>query len=167
MEIRGKKGKKGKSWLETSTAAKDSKAGCWLCAPVVQGKDAAAEVTGVNSMTNEGLTMHGFQGALFSFLWFYFFFYFTLFYFCCCFLFNFCVLATPRRTVWFWFLPLRLHGKFSFSFFRDGNVQILYIYIYTFIIFFFHCSSCCLLFIAESEARLKGWQLLGHFRPFQ
>lgn len=24
-----------------------------------------------------------------------------------------------------------------------------------------HCSSCCLLFIAESEARLKRWQLLG------
>lgn len=80
--------------------------------------------------------MHGFQGALFSFLWFYFLFFFyffiLLYFFCCCFLFNFCVLATPRRTVCFWFLPLRLHGKFSFSFFRDGNIQILYIYIYYF-----------------------------------
>lgn len=72
--------KKEKTWLETSTAADDSKAGCQLRAPVVQGKDAAAEVTGLNSVTNEGLTMHGFQGALFSFLWFYFFlFYFILF----------------------------------------------------------------------------------------
>lgn len=143
-------------------AADDSKASCWLHAPLVQGKDAAAEVIGLISMTNKGLTMHGFQGALFSFLLVFFsFFYFILLYFCCCFLFNFCVLATPRRTVCFWFLPLRLHGKFSFSFFRDGNVRILYIYF-----FFLHCSSCCLLFIAESEARLKGWQLLGLFRPF-
>lgn len=120
----------------------------------------------LNSMTNKGLTMHGFQGALFSFLCFYFLF-FVLFYFIFLlfFLFNFCVLATPRRTVCFWFLPLRLHGKFSFSFFRDGNVQILSLY--TFIYFFLHCSSCCLLFIAESEARLKGWQLLGLFRPFE
>lgn len=76
----GGKKKKEKTWLETSTAADDSKAGCQLRAPVVQGKDAAAEVTGLNSVTNEGLTMHGFQGALFSFLWFYFFlFYFILF----------------------------------------------------------------------------------------
>lgn len=44
-----KKKKKEKSWLETSTAADDSKAGCWLCATVVQGKNAAAEVTGLNS----------------------------------------------------------------------------------------------------------------------
>lgn len=54
-------------------------------AAVVQGKDAAAEVTGLNSVTNEGLTMHGFRGALFSFLWFsfiFFLFYFILF-FCC------------------------------------------------------------------------------------
>lgn len=85
-------------------------------------------------------------------------FYLFLFYFYYFFL-NFCVLATPRRIVCFWFLPLRLHGKFSFSFFRDGNifknsVQLL----------FLHCSSCCLLFIAESEARLKGWWLLGLFR---
>lgn len=57
-----------KNLVKTSTAADDSKAGCWLCAPVVQGKDAAAEVTGLSSVTNEGLTMHGFQGALFSFL---------------------------------------------------------------------------------------------------
>lgn len=128
-------GKKRKNFVRNKHSSRWQQGCCQLCAPVVQGKDAAAEVTGLNSMTNEGLTMHGFQGALFSFLWFYFFF-FTLFYFCCCFLFNFCVLATPRRTVWFWFLPLRLHGKFSFSFFRDGNVQILYIYIYTFIIFF-------------------------------
>lgn len=80
--------------------------------------------------------MHGFQGALFSFLCFYFLF-FILFYIFVVFffLFNFCVLATPRRTVCFWFLPLRLHGKFSFSFFRDGNVQILSLY--TFIYLFF------------------------------
>lgn len=73
-------GRKERTWLGTSTAADDSKAGCWLRAPVAQGKDAAAEVTGLNSMTNEGLTMHGFQGALFSFLWFFFLlFYFILF----------------------------------------------------------------------------------------
>lgn len=93
----------------------------------------------LNSMTNKGLTMHGFQGALFSFLCFYFLFfvlfYFFYFIFLLFFLFNFCVLATPRRTVCFWFLPLRLHGKFSFSFFRDGNVQILSLY--TFIYLFF------------------------------
>lgn len=63
-------------------AADGGKASCWLHAPLVQGKDAAAEVTGLNSMTNEGLTMHGFQGALFSFLlvlFSFFLFYFTLF----------------------------------------------------------------------------------------
>lgn len=103
MEIRGGK-KKKKTWLETSTAADDSKAGCWLCAPVVQGKD-AAEVTGLISMTNKGLTMHGFQGALFSFLWFYFiFFYFTLFYFCC----FFCLISV------FWPHPGEPSG-FDFS----------------------------------------------------
>lgn len=134
MEIRENQTKKTtKTWLKTSTAAGDGKAGCWLHAPVVQGKDAAAEVTGLNSVTNAGLTMHGFQGALFSFLWFYFLF-FILLYFFVVFLFNFCVLATPRRTVCFWFLPLRLHGKFSFSFFRDGNIQILYIHL---LLFFF------------------------------
>lgn len=39
----------------------------------------------LNSMTNKGLTMHGFQGALFSFLCFYFLFFLFCFilYFCC------------------------------------------------------------------------------------
>lgn len=122
---------------------------------MVQGKDAAAEVTGLNSMTNEGLTMHGFQGALFSFLWFYFF--FILLYFI--FVVVFCLISV------FWPHPGEPSG-FDFSLYgymvnflsHSSEMETFkyYIYIYIYIYYFFHCSSCCLLFIAESEARLKG-----------
>lgn len=145
-----------------STAADDGKAGCWLNAPVVQGKDAAAEVTGLNSVTNEGLTMHGFQGALFSFLWFYFLFFIILLFFVV----VFCLISV------FWPHPgepsafdFSLYGYMVNFLSHSSEMETFKYYIYTF--FFSHCSSCCLLFIAESEARLKGWQLLGLFRPFE
>lgn len=114
-------------------------------------QDAAAEVTGLNSMTNEGLTMHGFQGALFSFLCFYFF---ILLYFI--FVVVFCLISV------FWPHPGEPSG-FDFSLYgymvnflsHSSEMETFKYYIYTHLLFFFHCSSCCLLFIAESEARLK------------
>jgi len=147
-----------------STAADDGKAGCWLHAPVVQGKDAAAEVTGLNSMTkwrvnNAWISRGSVQFPLVLF-------FLLLFYFILLLLF-FCLISV------FWPHPgepsafdFSLYGYMVNFLSHSSEMETFNYYIYTFITFF-HCSSCCLLFIAESEARLKGWQLLGLFRPFE
>lgn len=131
MEMRGEE-KKEKNWLKTSTAADGGKAGCWLHAPVVQGKDAAAEVTGLNSVTNEGLTMHGFQGALFSFLWFYFLFFIILLFFVV----VFCLISV------FWPHPgepsafdFSLYGYMVNFLSHSSEMETFKYYIYTFFFF--------------------------------
>lgn len=101
-------------------------------AAVVQGKDAAAEVTGLNSVTNEGLTMHGFRGALFSFLWFSFIFF--LFYFILFFLLFFCLISV------FWPHPgepsafdFSLYGYMVNFLSHSSEMETFnYIYIYNF-----------------------------------
>lgn len=138
--------KKRKNFVRNKHSSRWQQGCCQLCAPVVQGKDAAAEVTGLNSMTNEGLTMHGFQGALFSFLWFYFFF---LLYFI--FVVVFCLISV------FWPHPGEPSG-FDFSLYgymvnflsHSSEMETFkyYIYIYIYIYYFFftaHHVACYLL----------------------
>lgn len=104
--------------------------------------------------------------CLVSFGFIFFFFFIFLFYFIF-FVVVFCLISV------FWPHPgepsafdFSLYGYMVNFLSHSSEMETFKYYIYTFIIFF-HCSSCCLLFIAESEARLKGWQLLGLFRPFE
>lgn len=111
------------------------------------------------------LTMHGFQGAPFSFLWIYFIFCLFIFLFC------FVLIIFPLISV-FWPHPGE-SSAFDFSLYgymvnflsHSSEMETFLKKLCTIIIL--HCSSCCLLFIAESEARLKRWQLLGFFRVLE